>query len=46
MLKIVSEIWTVCAMVVWLACGQFHQLFTRAFFVQNFAAKNHKAERN
>jgi 4-aminobutyrate aminotransferase-like enzyme len=27
-------------------CRQFHQRFTRAFFVQNFGAKNHKAESN
>jgi hypothetical protein len=26
--------------------GQFHQHFMRAFFVQNFGAKNHTAERN
>ncbi len=25
---------------------QFHQRFTQAFFVQNFGAKNHKAECN
>jgi len=26
--------------------SQFHQRFTRAFFVQNFGAKNHKAKHN
>jgi len=26
-------------------CRQFHQRFTRAFFVRNVGAKNHKAER-
>jgi len=25
-------------------CSQFHQRFTRAFFVQNFGAKNYKAD--
>jgi hypothetical protein len=25
-------------------CRQFHQRFTRGFFVQNFGAKNYKAE--
>ncbi len=29
-----------------MACRQYHQRFTRAFFVQNFGAKNHKAECN
>ncbi len=28
------------------ACrGQFHQHFTRMFFIQNFGSKNYKAER-